>query len=134
MQKQQQAREAAAAVAAASASAPGPAAAGVAAASPVEQGPQKGNLVHAWVMVLAGKREVRAPPYPVVAFSFDVHSLVHFPVVHCKYQVLQLNGQIQPGHDTDQTFQHMSLLSLELYGGQVVVLPFQYLSPLSLEL
>ena len=56
MQKQQQAKDAAAAAAAAEAA---PTAAAEAASSdPAASGPQKNNLVHAWVMVLAGKREV----------------------------------------------------------------------------
>ena len=59
MQKQQQAKEAASAAAAA-AEASQAAASRAATASPVVTGPQKGNLVHAWVMVLAGKREVSA--------------------------------------------------------------------------
>jgi len=55
VQKQQQAKDAAAAVAADTAPA---AAAEAASGSPAGAGHQKSNLVHAWVMVLAGKREV----------------------------------------------------------------------------
>ena len=55
MQKQQQAKEAASAAAAA-AELSEAAASRATTASPVVTGPQKGNLVHAWVMVLAGKR------------------------------------------------------------------------------
>jgi len=57
MQKQQQAKDAAAAAAAAAEAAP-TAAAEAASSGPADSGPQKNNLVHAWVMVLAGKREV----------------------------------------------------------------------------
>ena len=57
LQKQQQAQDAAAAAAAAEA-APQPAAE-TASASPAHTASQKNNLVHVWVMVLAGKREVR---------------------------------------------------------------------------
>ena len=56
LQKQQQAKEAEALVATASAT---PLAVAEATASmPAATGPQKNNLVHAWVMVLSGKREV----------------------------------------------------------------------------
>lgn len=59
MQKQQQAKDAAAAAAAKAA----PTAAAEAASSgPADSGLQKNNLVHAWVMVLAGKREVTCCP------------------------------------------------------------------------
>jgi len=56
MQKQQQAKDAAAAAAAAEAAPT--AAAEAASTGPADSGPKKNNLVHAWVMVLAGKREV----------------------------------------------------------------------------
>ncbi len=56
MQKQQ-AKDAAAAAAGAAEAAP-TAAAEAASSGPADSGPQKNNLVHAWVMVLAGKREV----------------------------------------------------------------------------
>lgn len=56
VQKQQQAKEAEALLATAPAAPP--AAAEMSASSPAAADNEKNNLVHAWVMVLSGKREV----------------------------------------------------------------------------
>ncbi|DBA69786.1 TPA: hypothetical protein ACH3X2_012508 [Trebouxia sp. C0005] len=110
LQKQQQAKDAAAAAAAKAA----PTAAAEAASSgPADSGLQKNNLVHAWVMVLAGKREVAEDifidastgrSYPIPSSPFlGIESMWN----HDNYWVCM--QMPEPHSDSRATPQHLSL-------------------------
>ena len=95
MQKQQQAKDAAAAAAAAEAA---PTAAAEAASSgPADSGPKQNNLVHAWVMVLAGKREVTCCPTHVTSSAMLDSVHVEVPAA---YQTSSLHIQAPATYQT----------------------------------